>query len=291
MTIDFVVPGFSKCGTTTLCDMLNSHSEIFIPKGKEPGYFAENFHRGWEWYLQGLSPRRGEQLAGDGSTTYSSQEFAALACQRILDHSPECKFIFIARDPKKRLESSFREMHASAYKYGISPSFKFGRALRQLPNMIADTMYWKLINIFRSLVPDDRIHVLFLQDLRQHSVHEYERCLAFLGVPAEPLPNRRLQLNPASSKVCDTRLLRFVRTHPLASRLWGRLSPDTQESLIARLRLRRPFNTRIVWDDYALDIFERVIAPDARQFLTNYGKPLEFWNLQTKDSSKENRAA
>ncbi len=49
MQIDFIVPGFSKCGTTTLCDMLNSHEDVFIPPAKEPGYFAENFDRGWDW--------------------------------------------------------------------------------------------------------------------------------------------------------------------------------------------------------------------------------------------------
>ena len=38
--LKFIVPGFSKCGTTTLCSLINQHTDIFIPEEKEPWYFS-----------------------------------------------------------------------------------------------------------------------------------------------------------------------------------------------------------------------------------------------------------
>ena len=35
----FIV-GVPKAGTTTLCDYLNQHSDIFLPKIKEPHFFS-----------------------------------------------------------------------------------------------------------------------------------------------------------------------------------------------------------------------------------------------------------
>lgn len=289
--IEFCVPGFSKCGTTTLCDLLASHPEIFIPQAKEPGYFAENYARGKEWYLQSFFNQQNERLRGDGSTTYSSQEFADVASDRILEQSPDCKFIFIARNPRSRLESSFREMHASGHKYGILPDFEFGKALQQLPNMIADTLYWKLISVFRQKLPDAQMHVLFLEELQRDPVREIHACLDFLGVPRTPLERQKRQLNTAEHKMCDTHLLRWLQTNRFASLLWRQLSPQQQEWFTSRLSLRNPFSINIVWDDYAKDVFNRVVKPDAIQFLAHYGKPSDFWNLNFPHTSPAARAA
>jgi len=38
--IDFLIPGFSKCGTTTLCALLAQHPSIYMPELKEPWYFS-----------------------------------------------------------------------------------------------------------------------------------------------------------------------------------------------------------------------------------------------------------
>jgi hypothetical protein len=289
--IDFCVPGFSKCGTTTLCDMLNSHTEIFIPPLKEPGYFAENFGRGRNWYLGLFDERKRERLTGDGSTTYSSLEFADVASDRILAESPDCKFILIARDPRARLESSFREMHANAYKYGILPDFDFSAALRQLPNMISDTLYWKLINIFRAKIPDSQIHVLFLEDLSRQPALAYQACLKFLGVPSEPLMIREHRLNAASTKMCDTKLMRWIWTNPYASRWWNCFSLRQQEKLMRCLRLRKRFTAEIEWDAQAQAVFDRVVKPDSRKFLTHFGKTPDFWSIQSPESCEAARAA
>ena len=40
---DFIIAGAAKCGTTSLHNILNSHSDVFIPQG-EPHFFDhDNF--------------------------------------------------------------------------------------------------------------------------------------------------------------------------------------------------------------------------------------------------------
>jgi hypothetical protein len=182
-------------------------------------------------------------------------------------------------------------MHASGYKYGLQPDFEFGKALRQFPNMIADTLYWKLIGVYRQKVPDSQIHVLFLEDLERDPEQAYHSCLDFLGVCRHPLEPQPRRLNTAASKRRDTRLLRWIQTSRITSGLWSRLSRRQQELVLSHSRLRVPFDLDIVWDQYSQEQFARVVQPDASQFLAHYGKPADFWKFNFQPEHRLKHAA
>src|SRR3990167_5845089 len=91
MNLNFVVPGFSKCGTTTLCALLNDHPDIFIPPIKEPNFFAFNYDKGWDHFQSLFNGARKDQLLGEGSTTYSTGEFGELAATRIAARFPDIR--------------------------------------------------------------------------------------------------------------------------------------------------------------------------------------------------------
>ena len=55
-TIDFLIIGAMKSGTTAVAENMNSHPEIFIPESKEPSYFIN-----WEKNLP-KRKRRNNQL-------------------------------------------------------------------------------------------------------------------------------------------------------------------------------------------------------------------------------------
>ncbi|MFV1964853.1 MAG: sulfotransferase [Pirellulaceae bacterium] len=278
MHLDFVVPGFSKCGTTTLCALLADHPQIFIPHEKELGYFAQWYERGFEWYSDFFRNATPDMICGEGSTPYSSNQYAETACDRILERFPETRFIFIARDPIRRLESSYREMHHSGHKYNVCAEYDIGSALTKMPNMIADTHYWKLINVFRNRVPDHRILGIFLEDLHQDPRRELQRSFEFLGVDASVgVDNVKRQLNPASAKKYDSRLMRYIRTHRWASSRWYRVPIKYRERLERWLRLCRPFKHAIPWDAATLANVERQIGDEMRAFLRFFNKPADFW--------------
>ncbi len=182
MQLDFLIPGFSKCGTTSMCAFLMQHPQIFIPPLKEPNFFAHHFDKGYDWYQSLFERAQPGQKCGDGSTCYSSAEYEYRAYQRALDRFPDLKVILIARDPIARLESSFRYMHHVGHEWGVWASDCIGETLKMLPNMIRDTMYWQRLICLRSYFPDDRIHILFLEDFNADSAGELAKCCRFLGV-------------------------------------------------------------------------------------------------------------
>lgn len=277
MKLNFVVPGFSKCGTTTLCSLLAEHPEIYLPSLKEPGFFAQAYECGWEWYT-GLFPGAdAKQVVGEGSTTYSTNEFAELACSRLVEHFPQIRVIFIARDPISRLESSYRFLHHEGHwLYGIDPPYTLRETLEAYPNLIEDTLYWKQINAYRCRIPDERIHVLFLEDFSRHPGRDLAKCFEFLGVdPAVQVENVARTLNSRSRLRYDSPTLRYLRTF----RHWSAMSREAQSWLEETLRLRKPFNQPVTWDTATLNSVLERIADDARAFLDFYGKPADFWAL------------
>ena len=284
MRLDFLVPGFSKCGTTSLCGLLGEHPEIFIPAAKEPCFFAYNYARGWDWYEASFRNADADQICGEGSTFYSTEEYGDIACQRVLDRFPDVRFIFIARHPLRRLESSFREMHHSGYKYGIQADLSIETTLRSLPNMVQDTLFWQRISTFRRYVSDDRIHVLFLEDFRRDPLLELRRCFRFLQVDADvTIPHLTRQLNPGSQKYYDTPLYRALQQLPGVGPTWASLPISFRENLVRRVGLRKPFRGKFEWPAETLSWLLPLLRLEAHDFLQWSGKPVDFWDLNDPD--------
>jgi hypothetical protein len=96
---DFFIVGHAKCGTTALYEALRRHPDIFMPRLKEPWYFARsNPHpqAGGEGsiaytgrkretlqeYLANFTEARPDQLIGEGSTSYLWSKTAAASPPR-----------------------------------------------------------------------------------------------------------------------------------------------------------------------------------------------------------------
>ncbi len=278
IALNFVIPGFSKCGTTTLCDLLQQHPQVAIPQ-KEPGYFAQHHGKGAAWYSDLFRTVAPGVLRGDASTTYSSEEFADVASIRLGTRFPHLKCIFIARHPLQRLESSFRQMHHSGHLYGVAAARDIGTTLETLPNMIADTCYWRMLEHYRRFFPDDQILLLFLEDLSRQPEVEVRRCFEFLGLdPGVPLADVNRRSNPGEVKEYDTATMWFIRRHGLLRRLWNRIDRDGRRQLARRLGFRRRFAAPVNWSAAAVDRVRQAVADDSERLLAYAGKSPDFWS-------------
>lgn len=280
--IDFLVPGFSKCGTTTLCALLAQHPRIYIPALKEPWYFSSSdFPARQADYIQHFAPALPGQLLGEGSVNYSGFEKEDISIARIGDNNPDCRFIFIARNPLRRIESSYREMHHSGVKFGLNAPYDLVDNLKLFPQMIKDSMFFERISKYVDAFGKSAILVLFLEDLNRYPQRELQKCFAHLGVDAEFQVKEELRLNKGSSKYYDTRLLRYIRSKPWSGFKLARLNPEQQDRLLQPLRLRRPFVKPIEWDEQSRAMVRETVLPDAEKFLDAFGKSADYWNFQT----------
>ena len=106
----FIVIGAAKCGTTSICNVLGSHSDVFMSEPKEPHYFSSSpdskiTH---SWYESLFSSADGHIAIGEGSTSYTAPNRISRTARRLAQTIPDCKLIYVVRDPLKRLESDWK---------------------------------------------------------------------------------------------------------------------------------------------------------------------------------------
>lgn len=278
--IDFVVAGISKCGTTTLCSMLGQHPDIFIPEEKEPWYFSsENYEQRHDYYNDLFKNAAPHQKWGEGSTSYTGYASEGFATQRLLERCPDCRFIFITRNPIKRIESSFREMHHSAQIFGMSADFKLGSELIRSPQIIEDTLYFQRLDAYRKVFPAEALKILFLEDYYAAPAKVIKECFEHIGVDASFAPNTSVQLNKGSDKLQDTKLLRFLRRLRIGKTPLVKFYSAEHDEQLRKLGLRVLSDKKIKWDDTAKRLYNERVLPDSQRFLESCGKDANFWNL------------
>ncbi len=274
-----MIPGFSKCGTTTLCALLSEHPDIFIPRIKETNFFVQpEYDQKWDEFNAHFTELNNEKAIGEGTTLYSAYQSEKMARDRILYEYPDIRMIFIARNPIRRVESSYREFHHSGVNFGLNAPFGINNAIHGIPALISDSKYWERINNYREVLSDDRILVVFLEDLVTDHVNVLCQCFEFLGVETKYSSNIKLsKLNFGEEKLYDSNVLRWMRTN----RFWGpkiaKLSPDKQNYLFHCMGLRRKFRDPIEWDEESLKILSNTTRADSEAFLKHYDKSIDYW--------------
>ena len=279
-TLDFVVAGFSKCGTTSLCNILSQHPDICVSSEKEPYFFcAEDFEDRWDWYLGLFSHAESGQVHGEGSTYYSNVDQEVSSRENLLKLYPKLKIIFIARNPFDRLESSYKEMHHRGPEFGFDANFGMRNMLRQNSNMLDDTRYWSRLKNYLDYFPQDQIHVVFLEDLKRNPGIIIKKCLEFLHVDSTPCLEYT-QLNSGADKLYDSKLLRSMRRFAFVRRCLNLLPARTYNRILKRLSLRKSFSGRIEWDNESRVYIAGELRSEVSQFLNYANKPPDFWGSE-----------
>jgi Sulfotransferase family len=211
---DFFIVGHAKCGTTALYEALRRHPDIFMPRNKEPWYFARsNPHpqlhgeRSIEFtgrkketreeYLANFAEARRGQLIGEGSTSYLWSDVAAA---EIAKAQPSARIIALLREPAAFL----RSLHLQRLTDHIESEIDFARALaldderragREIPKyafwpqtiIYSDQVrYVEQLRRYEEVFAPEQILVLIYEDYRHDNDATLKRVLRFLGVDEHP---------------------------------------------------------------------------------------------------------
>jgi hypothetical protein len=99
------IPGFPKSGTSALHSALVKHSEIYDGGKKEPKtYSYNNRYQNKDSFFEQYYNNSNSSYIIDSSTTYM---VCKNAVKRILQDTPNAKFIVLARDPIDRIVSHY----------------------------------------------------------------------------------------------------------------------------------------------------------------------------------------
>src|SRR5947209_4968997 len=114
--LDFIGIGVAKSGTSWLAACLGQHPAICMAEPKELNYFCEraiwpqyrvNHGLGNEWLAARFSHCAAKQIRGEFSPNYFCDERSP---ELIFQHNPECRLIFLFRDPVKVVNSFYHQV-------------------------------------------------------------------------------------------------------------------------------------------------------------------------------------
>lgn len=257
---DFFIVGHPKSGTTALYEMLRRHPEIFMPKAKEPRFFASDlpssFQRHsdvpplrYEDYLDLFVDAGPDQRVGEASTSYIWSHTAAA---RIAEAQPRARIIAILREPA----SFVRSMHLQLLQIRLErePSLRKALALeparregRELPDRMARwpqvllytdrVRYVEQLSRYHALFPPEQVLVLIYDDFRSDNAAVVRRVLQFLEVD-DSVRVEPLHANP-TVRVRSTRMEDMVHAADQGEGALARAMKTTARFAVPSRRLRK----------------------------------------------------
>lgn len=189
---NFFVIGAPKCGTTTLYENLTQHPEVYMPKVKEPNFFADKnlFAKGLNWYKKKyFNGAENFNARGEATPRYLRMyDIVIPNLKQSYDHSESPRFIIILRDPVKRAWSHYLHQVRNGLE---DRSFKEALELeeeRLLNNSdlwfgyFRDGLYSEQIEPWFSAYPRDKFLILFTHELANSPLSVMKEVYRFLEI-------------------------------------------------------------------------------------------------------------
>ncbi|MGB5969191.1 MAG: sulfotransferase domain-containing protein [Spirulinaceae cyanobacterium] len=216
---DFIVGGFSKCGTTSLHSYLTSHPQVLAATEKEIFFFSHFLDKGNDWYFAHF-PAIQEQnyLTGEASSFYL---FWANPKQ-ILELLPKIKLICLIRNPVDRVISFFYQLQRIGHQQisleeSLSLSIKCLQDLSptdilNLPNKVLKNysipeqlslihmlsgLYIYFVKEWLNIFPKEQFLILKSEDFYHNPATTMKQVHCFLDLPDYHLKEYRIY-NPGS---------------------------------------------------------------------------------------------
>lgn len=274
----FLVIGAAKCGTTTLCTVLGDHPDVFFSEPKEIHFFGrDDPHKTVEWYRSFFEESEEASAVGEGSTSYTHPDIIRACVSEIHASIPECRLIYMVREPLARLESDWKmRVHE-----GWSPP-DINKAVQEQPTLIAHGLYWKNLNVYRKAFPDEQILVVFLEDFAADPHRELKRCFRHIGVDETILVGKADRvLNRSADFRSDRSLTRVLRQAKLIEHL-QRAMPSWARAL-ARSMLTKKDHIAPSWDPEIRKRTLECLEDDSLHLLEHCGKSPYFWWTEASD--------
>jgi hypothetical protein len=233
---NFVVIGVAKAGTSSLHAYLRQHPEVFLPRMKDPAYFAYNGQfdhvrfrvRTLADYEALFAGAGSAKAIGDVTDTYFR---ARVAPANIRAAIPQARIIVSLREPVSRANSLYHMMMRNR---GINADRSFLEALEQSPPIRA--FYSDALEVWYDHFPRERIHVVLFDDLVGRGAETCRSLYEFVGVDPGFVPDLRV-FNPGG--VPKSLWLHRVMAHP---RLRNWAQTNLPEAWVDRAKNLRSLN-------------------------------------------------
>jgi hypothetical protein len=228
---NFFIIGAAKAATTSLSSLLNSHPEAGIVRGKEPHFFSyDRFYcQGWKHYLTLFSHCRGKAARGDASTSYSRIRYHPLVIERINQHAPEAKIIYMVRHPLDRMESAYVE-HLCMPEGQVFPSIN--EAVKCQPMIVDSSRYGEVFDAYRRRFAESQIKIVWFEEYIAQTTVVFQDVCRFLGISDKVVPTLSRQ-SSNGREAASNRMARIGRSHIHVNTTWDE---ETRQWVLNQIR-------------------------------------------------------
>jgi hypothetical protein len=175
---NLIIIGGLKCGTTSIHHYLGLHPEVQMSKPKELNFFVQelSWDLGLDWYRGRFDGRF--KVRGESSPHYTHLPRYTGVAERIHQHVPEAKLIYMVRDPISRILSHW--CHAVGAGYEPRP---MEEALdREDQGYVTRSLYWTQLQPYLELFDRSQIEVIAQEELQSDREGTMRRAFRFAGV-------------------------------------------------------------------------------------------------------------
>lgn len=271
----FLVIGAAKCGTTTVCDLLSDHPDVFMTSPKEPHYFSRltKYRVLASRYSALFDHTDSYRARGEGSTSYSHPHRIDFVAPRIADALPECRLIYMVRHPIRRLESDWK----MRLREGRVPQ-SISEAADQHASLVTFGLYWKHLQTYRDYFRDEQLLVVFLEDFAEDPENELRKIFRHIAVDPSAGPDDADRRRNAAAQYRKTGTVAdAIRQLPGYEQL--RQSVPDRIVRATKVALTDEFNPSPDWDSQALSFMQDFYREDSSNLLRYCGKGRDFWKL------------
>ena len=207
---DFIIVGTQKGGTSSLYAYLVSHPQILRSSHKEVHFFDKKFSKGIDWYRSNFPlffKLREGVITGEASPYYMYHPQAA---KRIASVVPNCKLIFLLRNPVNRAISHFwHEIRLGVEDLPIQVAFdkENERLEEEKEKLLLNGNYYsyahqhfsyldrgKYVNQIKTYLkyfPENQILILKSEDFFRDPQNVFNKVIDFLGVDSHLISNMK----------------------------------------------------------------------------------------------------
>lgn len=296
---NFFLIGAPKCGTTSMSEYLRAHPDVFFSNPKEPHYFdietrpVDRHFRTENDYLSLFKEAGNRKAIGEGTalSLYSKNAVPAM-----LQFNPEAKFIVMLRNPVDMVQSwhsqNFKMLRESVGNFEKAWRLQTIRALgKQVPLGCKRPLVLQYANVcslgsqlerLYELVPRDRAHIVFFEDLDKNPLDTYKAVLDFLDIAYDGRTDFHVA-NP--NKVVRgfvlRRILHFLFITRTRVAMWLTGSPVPTSFSLGLGRLISPFfywtaKRTPISDDFRKELVAH-FEPEVRKIEALTGRDLSAW--------------
>ena len=164
---NLIIIGAMKSGTTSLHNYLNLHPEIYMSKKKETDFFSKYFESNIDKYLKNFNSEY--KITGESSPNYSKYHLFDNVPERIYNSLGQgVKFIYILRDPVKRIISHYYEAQSQNRIEGSLDNFLEGNLEKN--NIILTSLYFEQLSKFLEFYPINQIKIITFERLKENRI-------------------------------------------------------------------------------------------------------------------------